>query len=415
MTRRLYQADSYATEFESRVISVRAGTGAAVGTNGKCWEIVLESTLFYPETGGQPCDTGWIESTRIGPVLESDDDEIIHITSAEPPFKPGQTVKGKIDWARRFINMQQHTGQHILSQAFLRVLGGRTVSSRLGVEHSTIDVSNPALTWEEVGRVERAANDVVYENRPVKIYEARAGEIKGLRAKKEPAGDILRIVEVSDFDISPCGGTHTRSTGEVGLVKILRWEKVRDTTRVEFVCGRLAEDDYFWKSRAVVELAQAFTTKDRDLPAMVAELDASARDLRKEIGRLKAKLAGFEADDLESRAEVVRGIHLVRAILEDKGPAELREMAARLVSRPGRVALLASRGQGGQVHFVFARSADVQADMRLALAAATAIADGKGGGRPEFAQGGAKLAERAEEALAAASAALDIMWGSTLA
>jgi alanyl-tRNA synthetase len=395
VTRRLYQDDSYATEFESRVVGVRPA--------GKCWEIALEATLFYPESGGQPCDVGWIDSARIDAVRESDD-EIVHIASAEPALKPGQTVKGKIDWPARFLNMQQHTGQHILSQAFLRVLGARTVSSRLGIEHSTIDVSSPALTWEEVERVERAANAIVYENRPVKIYEARPGEIKGMRAKKEPVGEILRIVEVSDFDISPCGGTHTRSTGEVGLVKMLRWEKVRDTTRVEFLCGRLAEDDYFWKSRAVVELAQDFTARDRDLPALVRELDATARDLRKEIAKIKAKLAGFEADDLESRAEVVQGARVVHAIFEDKGPAELREMAARLTSRPGRVALLASRGE--QVHFVFARSADLGADMRLALGAATAIADGRGGGRPEVAQGGGKKPEQAEEALAEARKAV---------
>ena len=392
MTRRLYQADSYAIEFESAVVEVRAA--------GKRWEITLEATLFYPESGGQPCDVGWIDSTQIDGVVESDD-EIVHLASAEPPFKPGQTVKGRIDWPTRFLNMQQHTGQHILSQAFLRVLGARTVSSRLGLEHSTIDVSSAGLTWEEVERVERAANAVVYENRPVKIYEARAGEIKGLRAKKEPVGEILRIVEVSDFDVSPCGGTHTRSTGEVGLVKMLRWEKVRDTTRVEFLCGRLAEDDYFWKSRAIVELAQTFTTKDRNLPAMVLELDAIAQALRKDTGTLRAKIAEFEVRDLESRAEPLNGAHLVRALFEKKTPAELRHMAARLTTPPGRVALLASRDE--QVSFVFARSSDVGADMRLALGAAAAIVDGKGGGRPEIAQGGGKRPERAEEALAEAA------------
>jgi alanyl-tRNA synthetase len=396
VTTRLYQTDTYATEFESAVTSVRQTEDG--------WAIVLDATLFYPESGGQPCDTGWLEGARIERVIDGDD--ILHMAATAPGFEAGRRVLGKVDWARRFLNMQQHTGQHILSQAFLKILGANTVSSRLGLEHSTIDVGALGLGWADMERVERAANAVVYEDRPVKIYDARPDQLRGLRAKKEPAGDVLRIVEVSDFDISPCGGTHCRQTGEVGIVKIIRWEKVRETTRVEFLCGGLAEADYFWKSRAIVELAQAFTTKDTGIPEMVRDLAGANSALRKETGNLRGKLMDYEIRDLEAQAVPVGGASLVTAVFDDKPPAELREVAARLTAPGGRVALVASRGE--RLHLVFARSADVAVDMRPLMQAATAVVDGKGGGKPEVCEGGGKNLARAAEALEAASGLLKL-------
>lgn len=400
MTRRLYQSDAYATEFESVVTAVTASQDR--------WAITLEATLLYPESGGQPCDTGRIESARVEHVTEAGD-EIVHIAADRPAFRAGDRVRGAVDWPRRFLNMQQHTGQHVLSQAFLGILGAKTVSSKLGLEHSTIDVGALGLGWEDMERVERAANSVIYDNRPVKIYEAKPDQLKGLRAKKEPTGDVLRIVEVSDFDVSPCGGTHCRQTGEVGIIKIVRWEKVRETTRVEFLCGRLAEADYFWKSRAIVDLAQAFTTKDTGVAAMVRDLDGANRELRKEVGRLRSRITDYRTGDLEGCVQPVGSVGLVKALLDDVTPAELREMAARLTSQGGRVVLLASRDE--RLHLVFARSADVSADMRRLMEAAAAIADGKGGGRPEVCEGGAKNLHRAEEALQAAADLLRTLLG----
>lgn len=405
MARRLYQADAYAVEFESAI------TG--VGPYDKGQAIVLEATLFYPEVGGQPCDTGWIADVRIERVVEAEG-EILHLADApianaslagapagsQPALRQGQAVRARIDWPRRFLNMQQHTGQHILSQAFLRVLGARTVSSRLGIDHSTIDVAKLDLTWDDVGRVERAANAVVYEDRPVKIYEARADQLAGVRAKKEPVGDLLRIVEVEGFDVSPCGGTHLRRAGEVGLVKILRWERVRDTSRVEFICGSLAEADYFWKSRAIVELAQEFTTKDTNVPEMVRRWERSSHDLTKEIAGLRGALVDYRIKDLEGAARPVAGARLIATVLDGEPPGTVREIASRLVAPGGRVALIMSRGE--RVHFVFARSADIGADMRQAAQAAATVLEGKGGGKPEASEGGGKLPERAEAALSAA-------------
>jgi alanyl-tRNA synthetase len=392
VTRRLYQEDAYLREFEATVAGIRPLS--------KGHGILLEETLFYPETGGQPCDTGWIGSTRIEAVEEAETD-IIHISGAAPGFPVGERVRGRIDWPRRFLNMQQHTGQHILSQAFLKAVEARTVSSRLGLEHSTIDVSRLDLGWEDMARVERAANQVVYENRAVKIYQAEAESLKDLRAKQEPCRGMLRIVEVEDFDISPCGGTHCSRTGEVGLVKILRWEKVRDTTRVEFVCGGLAETDYFWKNRVIVETAQAFTVKDTAVADLVRNLDGSARELRREVAELRVRLTGYLVRDLEAAAEMILGARLVAAAIDGASAADLREMAARLTAARQTVALLAAGGE--RAHFVFSRSEDLDLDMRRVLAAATAVAGGKGGGKPQVCEGGGKDPGLAAPALEAAA------------
>jgi alanyl-tRNA synthetase len=388
LARRLYQDDSYATEFTSRVVSVTELKGK--------YATALESTCFYPESGGQPCDTGSIEGLRIESVIEEQDD-ILHVSSAEPRFSPGETVSAKIDWSRRLTNMQQHTGQHILSQAFLRVLDAATVSSKLGLDHSTVDVARLDLTWEDMEKVETLANSIVFENRPVKVYEAQANEVSGLRLKKAVARDLLRVVEVEGFDKSPCGGTHLKETGEVGLIKILRWERVRDTTRAEFLCGRLAEADYFWKSRFIVDLAQELTTKDTSIPKQVRDLYEGQKHLRRQVEYLRSELLRFETAELETGAREISGVRVVSAYLETKNPTDIRDIALGLTQKGATVALLASGTD--RVHFVFSRSGDVAVDMRELIAAACKIVDGKGGGKPAVCQGGGKHPERTHEAL----------------
>jgi alanyl-tRNA synthetase len=361
----------------------------------------LAATLFYPESGSQPSDTGSIDDVRIETVLE-EGEAILHISRRRPPFGPGDDVEGRIDWPRRFVNMQQHTGQHILSQAFVQELDARTVSSKLGIESSTIDVAGLGLGWDDIQRAERCANAVVFANRAVKIYPARAEEVDGLRYKLELADqilarDILRVVEIESFDKSPCGGTHCRMTGEVGLVKVLRWEKIRETTRVEFVCGRLAEADYFWKNRFIVDLARQLTTKDVNVPGQIHDLLEKNKELTYQIGGLTRKLLGYEAAELAQGARRIGDVRIVCAYLESKKDDDIRQLAGHLVGEAGTVALLAC-GRAA-VHFVFARSADVACDMRKVIEVACRAVDGRGGGKPDFCEGGGKRAERVREAL----------------
>ncbi len=396
MSDRLYQNDVYTTEFEAVVLELVDAEGRP--------GVVLDATYFYPESGGQPCDTGTLGGLPVEAVLEVGH-TIVHVLAGKPGFGPGERVKGSIDWGRRFTNMQQHTGQHILSQAFERVLDAQTVSSALGTEHSTIDVSRLGLTWDDMNRVEALANQMVYEDRPVEVYEvapADAGEMRTKKGRKSVRREVLRIVEVSDFDRSPCGGTHLKTTGGVGHIKIVRWEKVRDATRVEFLCGLLASGDYFWKNRFIVDLAQRLTTRDTNLPGLIDGLIEEAKDLRKEVGRLKTDLASCRLEELRAAAEVVGGVNIITATFEDLGLAELRQIALRAVQPGSTVALFCLRGEKAQL--VFSRSGDVDLDMREAMDAACEVVGGRGGGRPEVSQGGGDRAECAGEAMARALA-----------
>jgi alanyl-tRNA synthetase len=398
LTRRLYQEDSYVAEFRARVVSVS-------DLEGK-YAIELDATYFYPEAGGQPGDTGRVGGVPIESTIiagEGPKARILHLTSARPDFAQGETVEAGIDWAGRFSNMQQHTGQHILSQAFLSAAGAATVSSRLGAEHCTVDVDRLDLGWDDMERVEKLANSVVHENRPVRVYEVSRDEVRGLR-RKEPEGlDRIRVVEIEGYDKTPCGGTHTRATGEVGIIKILRWEKVRDTTRVEFICGELARADYAWKSRFVVELAEEHTTKDTNVPGLVRRLYDEHKELRYELEHIRKELAGYRARTLyEAASEEIAGVRVIVAHIEDAAMEEIREIAGLLTSgnvpgSEGVVTLLASGRE--KVHFVFARSEDVRVDMRPLIKAACSIVEGKGGGRPEACQGGGSHVEKTDQAL----------------
>jgi alanyl-tRNA synthetase len=262
---------------------------------------------------------------------------------------------------------------------------------------------------------------MVFENRPVRVYEISPDEVEGLR-RKEPAGlKRIRVVEIEGYDKTPCGGTHTRATGEVGLIKILRWEKVRETTRVHFICGELARRDYFWKSKFVVDLAQEQTTKDAGVPDLVRSLYDEHRQLRYKHDKVKKELMGYRARTLfEAASQEIGDVTVIVAHIEDAEPDEIREMASMLTSvgegpagsgppgeypdeeePPGGVVALLASGRD-KVNFVFARSENIDADMRPLIKVATAIVDGKGGGRPEICQGGGQNAGKAGEALEAA-------------
>src|SRR6202040_2289328 len=225
-TERLYYRDSFLREFDAQVISCEK--------EGERWKVVLDRTAFYPTSGGQPSDTGKLGDV---PVIEVADAEqkVVHYASAAVPVGP---VHGVIDWPRRIDHMQQHTGQHLLSAAFIELFGFQTVSFHLGREISTIDLDTPAVIPKQLEEAERRVNEVIFEDKPVVIRFGTAEELveAGIRKNVEREG-ILRAIEVEGFDRQPCGGTHLERTGQAGLLLIRKLERRRDQCRVEFVCG----------------------------------------------------------------------------------------------------------------------------------------------------------------------------------
>jgi len=376
MTLRLYYEDAYCTEFDARIVRAIRGT---TGANG----IVLDRTCFYPTSGGQPNDLGFLDSH---PVLDVADDqnEIVHWIAGD---LQGPSVHGRIDWARRFDHMQQHTGQHILSQAFLKSLNAQTVSFHLGEELSTIDIDRPTLDAAQADEVEDLANQVVFADRPVLTSWAQPGELPTVELRKAPTVEKdIRIVEVEGFDRSPCGGTHCSRTGEVGPIAIRKLERRAQEVRVEFLCGWRAVRDYRWKTAAINQLALAFSVKDRELPTAVLRLIQEATDSRREAERLRDELLEAEAAKLLAEATSWNDTQVVRRAFDDRDPQQVRKLASLLTSGHGTIALLGISGNDGRL--VFACTEDSSADMAELMKQTCLAFGGKGGGQRRMAQGG---------------------------
>ncbi len=374
-TDRLYYHDSYHREFTARVVSTRSIDGHT--------EVVLDRTAFYPEGGGQPTDLGSLGGASVVAVVEREE-EVVHRVQGEVP--QGEVV-GRLDWGRRFDHMQQHSGQHLLSQAFERLLDAKTVSFHMGPETSTIDLAVSSLVQDQVEAVERLTNQVVFESRPILIHLVEPSDLGRFELRKgTERTEQIRIVEIQDFDSIPCGGTHCRTTGEVGLVKVTRWDRRSGNTRVDFLCGWRALRDYQGKNVTVVDLAATLSVRDREVRGAVERLLRENAEVRHQAGLLRNQLLDYRAEELSRQAEPVGRGSVVVALLPSATPDELKQLATRLTEGQGRVALLA--GGEDRAHLVFARSEDLSFDTSALLRRASGPFGGRGGGRPNLAQGG---------------------------
>jgi alanyl-tRNA synthetase len=375
VTDRLYYTDPYAAEFDAHVLRVEEYGGRTAA--------VLDRTAFYPTSGGQPHDTGTLNDARVVDVVDAGDGVIAHVL--EGPLAAGP-VRGRIDWARRFDHMQQHTGQHVLSAACDRLLQARTESFHLGSAASTIDLARE-VTPTAIARAEDEANRVVWEDRPVHVRFADAGDAAAMPLRKESARTgTLRLIDVEEFDLSACGGTHVRRTGAIGIIAITSWERFKGGTRVEFVCGGRALRSHRTLRDAVAASVRALSVLPGELAAGIERLHGDAKDARREIKALQARLAGHEAAALAARGEAAGGVNVVVAALEGWDAGGLKSIAAAIVERPGQAVVLV--GPPAPAAIVAARSADGSLDCAALLRALTARFGGKGGGRPELAQGG---------------------------
>ncbi len=390
--RRAYLDEPYCKEWTATILRRVPGEGR-VG-------LVLDSTCFYPGGGGQPPDKGWIDGQPLLEITETDD--IIHWMAAAPAAEP---VACRLDWPHRLDHMQQHTGQHILSACFESELDADTVSFHLGEEVVTIDLQRADLTHEDIARVERAANRVVMADVPLEVHTFEAGAPIPLPLRKPPTvSDAVRIVAIQEVDYSPCGGTHCMRTGEVGPIKILRAERRGQETRIHFVCGWRALEDYAHKHAIVSTLANRFTVAQSELVDAVTRLEDDAKELHRELRRAQERLSELEAAQLWADGEDIQGVRVVSRVLDDSDGQALRQLAIRLAARGKTVALLAARGETCQV--VFARSDDVGYDMAALLRQVAPIFGGRGGGQPHLAQGGGQDASGLDEALREAVALL---------
>lgn len=376
---RLYYQNWKLLDFEAEVVSCEE--------RGGLYHAEFDATAFYPTGGGQPADRGQVRCNGVvADLIDCVDleDRVVHVLTAPVSGR----VSCQVDAARRRDHTQQHTGQHILSQAFMRLAGAQTHGFHMGEESSTIDVGLEELSLELLEQVEALANSVVFDNRQVRILMLEPEELESynLRRPTERTGQI-RLIEIEGFDLSPCGGTHAQSTGEVGLIVVRSTERVRRMTRVEFLCGERALRDYRVANRTATATAALFSAARERGPQLVERL-------RQEQKRLEKRLREALEARLEHEAASLARDSTVVAYFKDRDPDELKLLAHKLVARGGVVALL-----GCGTRLIFARSEDAPIDCGKLLAEFCGERGGRGGGRPAFAQGGVESAEGLEEAL----------------
>ena len=382
-TARLDYDDAYTTRFEARVL----GAGSHRGRPA----LQLDATYFYPESGGQEADRGTIGGVPVVDVQVDEDGCVWHVVPAEAAIPAGETG-AEVDWARRFDHMQQHTGQHVLSAAFERVLDAATLSSHLGEERSSIELALADADWRMVERIEEAANRVVWDDRAVEHHWVDDEGVKRFALRKPPAvSGRIRIVEIPDWDVSACGGTHTRRTGEVGAIKIVRWEKVRGNLRFEFLCGARALHDHAWRTEALLEAAKRRTLKDRELIAHLERAAAERDELAKRLRELTARAVAGEAR--ERVGSPPRG---VSEFFAERARDELRTLVLKCLE--AGAPWVATGAGSPDPAVIVARAKGAGADLKVLLPDLLERARGKGGGAPDFLQVAAADARSAEEA-----------------
>ena len=406
LTERLYYNDSHLIEFEARVVDV---TERVSGWSA----VVLDRTAFYPTGGGQPSDTGTLNGSRVVECIDDGERGVLHVVQGFTPARD-TIVAGRVDWARRLDHMQQHTGQHILSQAFVQLFNAETKSFRVLESSCEIDIDLANAGDESIERAVELANNVVCEDRAITIHRVSAAEAAAMPLRKEPSREgELRLIEIEGFDLTPCGGTHAYRTGEVGMIAMRSWVRAKGLTRVEFVAGMRALADYRRANRSAREVAALFSCGRDDVAQHAAQLVEENKELRRQVRVLEEVAAGIEAERLLASALVQSdGTRVVAHVFADRtaeveqsaaefvgrGAEFVKKLAQALIAHPRTIALLGSRDKD-TARLVFARSADAHGDMNALMREACALLDGRGGGKPDLAQGGGKDLAKLQEVI----------------
>src|SRR6266404_3787428 len=431
-TERLYYHDSRLLEFDATVIGVSERDDGQIA-------VILDRTAFYPTGGGQPTDTGTLGEARVVDCIDVESDGVLHMIQGSVP-EIGDRVHGKIDWLRRLGHLQQHTGQHILSAAFVRLFDAPTHSFRVLEHECEIDVALEDPTDERIEQAVDLANQIIWENRPMTIRHVTSEEAANLPLRKEPSREgALRVIEIEDFDLTPCGGTHAKSTGEVGVIAVRSWERAKGLTRMQFMAGIRVLADYRKANRTAREVAALFSSGREDSPVLVARLVEENKKLHGRVGELEEVACRVEAEELLKEAsDTERGTspivregsiyrtgssidrvgdssingsstrnssseaRVISRIFDDRDADSLKHLALALIAHPKVVAILGSR-DGDKARLVFARSSDAPGDMNVLMRAACSVIGGRAGGKPDMAQGGGKNVDKLIEALSEAT------------
>ena len=380
-TDRLYYHDSFLYDFDARVVD-------ALDSNGRT-AIVLDRTAFYPTSGGQVHDLGMLSADgrqiAITEVADEEDGRILHFAAS--PLVAGTQVHGSIDAARRRDHVQQHSGQHVLSAAFIQLFNMPTVSFHMGEEICTIDLETNGLSAAQAQKAEYLANQVIAEDRPVSIRFVPLEEARQLGLRKLPpkqTGD-LRLIDITDFDLTACGGTHVRATGQIGSILLRKIEKVKQGVRVEFVCGLRAVNTARRDYTTLTEAAALYSSHIYDVPEQVRKSLAEAKTAGKAQHKLLEELAELSAERL--LAQPASSPQVITEFFPDRDAVFIKLLAQKLTAgKSAVIALLAS--SAGQPTLVFAQTPGQKSNMGQLMKDAMVQLGGRGGGSADMAQGG---------------------------
>jgi len=398
MTDHLYYHDSFLYEFDADVAEVTSVDSRPA--------IILDRTAFYPTSGGQVFDTGWIrpagaeQKCRVTEVAERDGGAILHFLETAADIQQGSRIRGFIDIDRRRDHMQQHSGQHVLSAAFIQLFNMPTVSFHMGDDACSIDLDTKNLSAAQVEQAETLANDVIIQDRPVTIRFVTQEEAQGLGLRKLPPveRDKLRLIDIENFDLTACGGTHVASTGQIGSILLRKIEKVRQGWRVEFVCGKRAVTTARHDYNALTESGSLLSSHIWDVPQQIRKTQEESRAARKSREQLLEELAGFYAEHLLTETPEHQGRKIVIRIFPDRDLSFTKLLAQRLTRKsPNVIALLGATS--GQAALVFAQSPGQPFDMGVLMKEALGKLGGRGGGSKDMAQGGPVQVEGLEDTL----------------
>ena len=383
---RFYYEDAYMKTFKARIL--RKGKDSDQRSY-----VVLDNTAFYPTGGGQPHDTGTIDGICVIDVEEVEG-EIRHFLK-ECLDSAGE-VAGAIDWERRFDHMQQHAGQHILTAAFVDLFGFQTVSFHLGKELVSIDLDVEDVSADQLAAVEKLANEIILENRPIETKWVSEDELTEYSLRKQLAvTDEIRLVIIPEFDYNGCGGTHPSSTGQVGMIKILSTEKQKRKVRVHFACGGRVIQQLQRKHEELSVASKLLSAPEDGVSNAIEKLLTSNRTLEKSLEHAKEELLSFEAKRL---VEHKNGI-VVRYAFTDRTVQELQKLARLIIAEDESIIALLVAENENHLQFVAARGTLAEASMKQVAASVLPLLNGKGGGNDAFVQGGGERTMTVEEML----------------
>lgn len=389
-----YYQDAMMKEFSADVIHT--------GTDDLGNYIVLSNTAFYPTGGGQPHDTGWINGLEVINV-EKVEEEIRHYINEDVEAITG-TVTGKLNWIRRFDHMQQHTGQHILTAAFVELFGYQTVSFHLGTELIAIDLNTTEITPEQLAEVEKRANDIILENRSIETKWVTKEELAQYNLRKDvTVDDDIRLVIIPDYDYNGCGGTHPTSTGQVQMIKIMETEKMKSNIRVHFVCGDRVRAQLAMRKNVLTDVSRQLSVPEKEAGPALAKIMQTAKQTEKAFAEAKDALLVYEAKDLAGHGEII-----VSECYENRTIQELQKLARFITAENSEAITFLVADNADKLQFVAARGANREVSMKNISGSILPLINGKGGGNDALVQGGGErvisatdLLEEMEKALSA--------------